>query len=125
MVMEDMGAMVTDVLDEPELRPLWGGIVQRGAQQCACGTKTELCIAVVGVRFVLETLLYWQKIRTKRNFQNLRLMTSGKLSTDWAKGTHLISSVRFYALPIPVIDRIDAITQVCRVQTGLVKTILL
>ncbi len=68
MVMEDMGAMVTDVLDEPELRPLWGGIVQRGAQQCACGTKTELCIAVVGVRFVLETLLYRQKNSNKKEF---------------------------------------------------------
>jgi predicted nucleotidyltransferase len=28
MVMEDTGAMVSDVLDEPELRPLWGGMVR-------------------------------------------------------------------------------------------------
>jgi hypothetical protein len=35
MVMEDTGAMVTDVLDEPELRPLWGGIVRRGARHFA------------------------------------------------------------------------------------------
>jgi hypothetical protein len=29
MVMEDTGAMVTDVLDESEPMPLWGGILRR------------------------------------------------------------------------------------------------